>query len=508
EALRTSEAKYRSLIENLTQAIFLKDRELRIVAVNQPFCQSVGKSAQEILGKTDFELFPEYLAEKHRADDRRVLAEGARLEVEEQRTIDGKTRTVQVVKTPVRDQRGQNVGVLGIFWDVTEQRTLESQFRQAQKMDAIGQLAGGIAHDFNNLLTAIIGNLEMAQMDLPDNHPCREMLGNGLRAGFRAAELTRQLLSFARQTPLRPGPLNLNHSIDETVRMLRRTIDPRIAVETRPDANLWTVQADPAQMGQVLMNLLLNARDAMPEGGTITFLTSNLTLTPETARKHLDGRPGEFVRLAVADTGIGMAPDVREHLFEPFFTTKGPGKGTGLGLAVVFGIIKQHEGWIECWSEPGRGTRFDIFLPRAAIRQAAATDDQHNNIPGGNETILLADDHEMVCRVGREILERLGYQVLTAADGAQALEMYTERARDIHLVILDLSMPKLSGQEVLQQIRKLNPSARVIISSGFYTDQAVNDVASEGAAGFVGKPYRPEELARSVRAALDMGNDN
>jgi CheY-like chemotaxis protein len=340
-------------------------------------------------------------------------------------------------------------------------------------------------------------------MDLPEGHASREMLGNGLRAGFRAAELTRQLLSFARQTPLRPGPLNLNQSIDETVRMLRRTIDPRIAVETRPAADLWTVQADPAQMGQVLMNLLLNARDAMPEGGTITFLTSNLTLTAETAKKHLDGRPGEFVRLAVADTGIGMSPEVREHLFEPFFTTKGPGKGTGLGLAVVFGIIKQHEGWIECRSEPKRGTRFDIYLPRAAIRLASMAGGHGDGIAGGHETILLADDHEMVCRVGREILERLGYQVLTAADGAQALEVYTERMRDIDLVILDLSMPKLSGQEVLQHIRQLNPAASVLISSGFYTDQAVAEVGKDGAAGFVGKPYRPDELARAVRDAID-----
>jgi two-component system cell cycle sensor histidine kinase/response regulator CckA len=505
EALRSSEAKYRTLVENLSQTIFLKDRDLRFVAVNQPFCRNLGRTEQEIIGKTDFDFFPEELAEKYRADDRRVLQEKHRLDIEEQNPQHGRILTVQTVKTPVLNDHGEAVGVLGIFWDVTDQRNMEAQLRQAHKMEAVGQLAGGIAHDFNNLLTGILGNLALALVDLPDSHPCRELLTSAETAGLRAAELTRQLLGFSRRTPLLPRPVDLNASIDETVRLLRRTFDPRVDVEIRSAPNIWPIQADAGQMGQVLMNLCLNSRDAMPEGGKLTLETSNVRLDGDAASRTLDGRPGDFVHLQVSDSGSGMQPEVLERIFEPFFTTKEPGKGTGLGLAMVFGIVKQHEGWIECHSDPGKGTRFDIYLPRLVQKSTTATtspalDGNH----GGHETILLADDEEVVGRLGQTILERHGYRVLQAIDGIEAVELYRERAADIDLVILDLSMPRLSGADTLRELRKVNPTVKVLISSGYSSEDDLRNFENEGALGFVAKPYRPAELARRVRAALDL----
>lgn len=503
EAVRASEAKYRSLIENLTQSVFLKDRNFRFVAVNEQFCRSLGKTEAEVLGKTAQDLYSESTAEQFHNDDVQVLDAGRRVEREHTVLRNGKSRVIQIVKSPVMDDQGRIAAVLGISWDVTEQRSLEAQLRQAQKMDAIGQLAGGIAHDFNNLLTAVLGNLELVQAELAHDHPCHELLASAVKAGVRAAELTRQLLSFARQTPLRPGLLDLNTCIDETVRLLRRTIDPRISVHVKPEPNLGTIQADSAQMGQVIMNLCLNARDAMPDGGMLTVETANVVFSVAQAVAHLGGRPGEFTRLSISDTGHGMTTETREHLFEPFFTTKGPGKGTGLGLAMVFGIVRQHDGWIECQSELDKGTRFDVYLPRVSANPEPASSPIPSLPTGGKETILLADDHEMVCRLGKDTLERLGYRVFTASDGAEALELFRKRAAEIDLVILDLAMPKVSGQEVLRSLRKLSPDVCVLISSGNYTEQAVQAVQRDGAIGFVAKPYRPNELARCVRAALD-----
>jgi len=505
DALRASEAKYRSLIENLTQSIFLKDRELRYVLANKPFCHSVGRSEADIVGLDDLAIYPPHLAEKYRATDRLVLQEGRRMELEEQNLIDGRLRTVQKVKSPVLDEQGQVVGVLGIFWDVTDQRNLEAQLRQAHKMEAVGQLAGGIAHDFNNLLTGILGNLSLAIADLSDSHPLREMLTNAEVATLRAAELTRQLLGFSRRTPLRSGPHDLHSSIDETVRLLRRTFDPRTRVEVQHAADLWPIQADASQMGQVLMNLCLNARDAMPEGGTLKLETSNAHIDSDAAARTIDGRAGDFVHLRVSDTGQGMVPGVQERIFEPFFTTKEPGKGTGLGLAMVFGIIKQHQGWIECKSDPGKGTVFDIYLPRAlepiAVPAPAPLAD---GVRGGTETILLADDEEVVGRLALTILERLGYKVLSALDGAEAVDIYRQRAKDIDLVILDLAMPRLSGADALRELRTINPAVSVLISSGYSSDEDLRTVERAGVLGFIAKPYRAIDLARRVRAALDQ----
>jgi len=503
EALRASEARYQAVVENLALSVFLKDGAFRFIAVNQPFCRNVGRAEAAILGATDFDLYPAAMAEKYRAADERVLREGQRLELEEETLIEGRLRTVHTVKTPVRDGAGRIIGLVGSFWDVTDQRHLESQLRQAHKMEAVGQLAAGVAHDFNNLLTAILGNLTLAAADPAIDAPTRAWLHDAEKAGARAAELTQQLLSFTRQAVLRLEPTDLGASIQEVVGLLRRAIDPRIRVVVRTPPDLWPVQADPGQMIQVLMNLCLNARDAMPDGGEIVLSAANVPVDAEYARLHLDARPGDFVGLRVADTGPGIPPEVRQRIFEPFFTTKGPGKGTGLGLAIVYGIVRQHQGWINCASEPGQGTRFDIFLPRHAGHAVPPRVPTPAQVaPGQGETVLLVDDEPLIRNLGRAILQRSGYRVLLAEDGLQALEMYRGAPDSIDLVLLDLSMPRLSGRDTLRQLRLIRPTVRAVLSSG-YSPEQVEMTRDEDTLGFVTKPYHPQELARAVRAALD-----
>jgi PAS domain S-box-containing protein len=503
KALRASEAKYRSLIENLEQSVFLKDRELHFIAANKQFCQSLGCDEAAIVGKTDFDFFPPDLAEKYRTDDRVVMAEGKRMELEEQNPLDGKLRTVRVVKTPVRDDQGHIIGVLGIFWDVTQERALGLQLRQAQKMEAIGQLAGGIAHDFNNLLTAIMGNLSLMSTRMPTTDPSREFALAAEQASHRAAHLTKQLLGFSRRTLLCSQPTDIKIAMDEVIDILRRTIDPRIHVEVKAAADVWRVQADPTQLNQVLMNLCLNARDAMPEGGYLRLESKNMVLDESDVRMSLEARPGEFVCLRVSDTGHGIPREVRPRIFEPFFTTKGPGQGTGLGLAMVFGIVKQHRGWIDCYSEVNEGTRFDIYLPRATGAAPSTVPAPPPAPPRqGHETILLADDEPMIRNLGRTILEQLGYQVLLAVDGQEAVDIYAREKERIDLVILDLTMPRLSGHDALRRMLTLDPKVCVLFASGYSAEQ-ISEADKDSILGFIGKPYRPNDLAVSVRAALD-----
>ncbi len=496
-----------SVFENIPHMIFVKNAHtLRYESLNTAAERLLGCRRHDLIGKTDFDLFPRCQADFFRTTDQEVLRSQELLDIpgEIVPTPHGE-RILHTKKIPLLDEQGNPRYLLAIAEDITERRRLEEQLRQVHKLEAVGRLAGGVAHDFNNLLTTILGGVALTLADLPAEHPGRELLANAERAGRRAADLTRRLLDFSRQRGSQPVTHDLNTTIEDTVRLLSRTIDPRVTVRTELEPELWPVAADPGQMHQLLMNLSLNARDAMPEGGCLSLETANVTLDSEQARSRFEGRPGEFVRLRVRDTGQGMPADIRQHIFEPFFTTKELGKGTGLGLAVVFGIVKQHQGWIECASQEQQGTCFDIYLPHGTGAAVSPTPPASPTSPvrGGQETILLVDDQEMIRELGERILRPYGYHVLTAADGAEALRLYRQWGPSIDLVILDLLMPGLSGPETFRELRRLNPDVRVLISSGYYADREGQMPECEGAVGRVSKPYHPEELARGVRMALD-----
>lgn len=502
--LRASEAKYRDLMDNLEQGVFLKDRALRLVAVNEQHCRNLGRTEAELLGKTDADLFPPHQAEKFRADDELALFQGRRLELEEEMTLRGRPRRVRIIKSPVHDDLGRITGVLGVYWDVTDQRALEAQVRHAQKMDAIGQLANGVAHDLNNMLTVVLGNLDLAMRKLPPNEAVRAPLGTAETAALRARDLVERLRQFSRRNTSRKEPIHLRDCIHDTVDILRRTFDVSIAISTVVPDDLALVQADREQLDQVLMNLCLNARDAMAQGGHLRIEAANVVVTPENLRRQVRARPGNFVRVQVIDTGVGIAPEFMPLLFEPFFTTKGPEQGPGLGLATAFSILDQHRGWIECESTPGQGTTVSCFLP--AYQPPTPLPAVNPTVPSAEpqpvETVLFAEDEDLLRELGGTVLERFGYQVLTARDGLEALEIYVREKDRISVVVLDLTMPRLSGKEAFRRLRALDPEARVIFTSGYVDElKAVADL--EGIQSCIKKPYRPEDLVRAVRAALE-----
>jgi nitrogen-specific signal transduction histidine kinase/ActR/RegA family two-component response regulator len=390
-----------------------------------------------------------------------------------------------------------------LAFDVTERRVLEEQLRQSQKLEAIGQLAGGIAHDFNNLLTVVTGYSDLTVRQLQAADPVRRNVEEIKKAGERAASLTRQLLAFSRKQVLQPKVLNINAVISDIEKMLRRLIGEDVGLKTIIASELGSIKADPGQIEQVLMNLAINARDAMPQGGKLTIEAENVYLNDEYARQHIAVKPGPYVMLAVSDTGTGMDEKTQAHIFEPFFTTKEAGKGTGLGLSTVYGIVKQSGGNIWVYSEVGRGTTFKIYLPRVDEgAQEYKRSAEVEEIFQGTETILLAEDEEMVRKLAREVLETYGYQVLEAANGREALLICERYKEPIHLLITDVVMPEMSGRELSDRLAQLRPEIKVLYMSG-YTDNAIvhQGVLDEGA-NFIQKPFSPHTLAQKVRTVL------
>jgi PAS domain S-box-containing protein len=499
----------RLLLESTGEGIYGLDPQGVCTFVNRTAAEMLGYAPDQFIGRNTHALIHHSHADRtpypaQQCPIVRTLRTGLSCRVDHDVfwRRDGTSFPVEYTAYPIVSE-GAVRGSVVTFMDITERKRLEEQLRQAQKMDAVGRLAGGVAHDFNNLLTAITGNLALARSQLPAEDPAQELLRTTDQAAWRAAELTRQLLGFSRQTMLWLRPVFLNHAVDEVVGILRRTIDPRIQIDVRTVPDLWSVRADPGHVNQVLMNLCLNARDAMPEGGRLLLSTENVAVDEDYVRQHLDARPGEFVRLRVEDTGQGIPPEQLPRIFEPFFTTKGPGKGTGLGLAMVFGIIKQHEGWIDCTSKVNEGTCFDIYLPRTGGSPAAVA--EASPVPGGGtETILLVDDEPLLRDLGRTTLERYGYRVLLAEDGKQSVEIYQQMGKAIDLVILDLTMPRRSGREVLRDLQQMNPDVRVVLASGYFAEPTT-EPSQEGVMGFIQKPYREQDLARTVRAILDRG---
>ena len=388
--------------------------------------------------------------------------------------------------------------------DAIERTLLEEQLRQAQKMEAVGRLAGGIAHDFNNLLTAILGYSELMEDQLPDDKDLRSSLHEIHRAGERAAALTRQLLAFSRKQVMRPRTLDLNAVVPEMEKLLQRLIGEDVTLTTLLGRDLDCVNADPGQLEQVIMNLAVNARDAMPEGGTLTITTENAILDAGFVAAHPGARAGEYAVLTVSDSGTGMSEEVRRHLFEPFFTTKEQGKGTGLGLATAYGIVKQSDGYISVESEPGRGSSFRLYFPRVAgVPESATTGARLAVTSDGIETILLVEDEVGVRRLSRTILETQGYTVLEAASGEEALAVARAHRGEIHLVATDVVMPGMSGRMLWDRLLPLRPNARVLFISGYTDDAVVRHGVHESGIAFLEKPFTPHTLAEKVREALD-----
>jgi len=383
-----------------------------------------------------------------------------------------------------------------------ELKLTQAQLLQAQKLESLGRLVGGIAHDFNNLLTPIRGFASLMLMDTPQDDPRYQDLQRIITAADRAAGLTRQLTLFSRQEAPKRQPLRLNRIVEETHALLKEAFPRHIEIKLALEPKVWTIEADPTQISQVLMNLCINARDAMPKGGLLTLETRNVTLDEEYVRTHIEAKPGPYVRLSVSDTGIGMSEEVQSHLFEPFFTTKEVGKGVGLGLSTVYGIVKGHEGFITVHSEVGKGSTFHVYLP-AIEPVSEVVEKRGTRLLRGTETVLFVDDEEAVLELGRSILERCGYTVLVARNGEEALEIYDARGEEISLVVLDLVMPKIDGRECLRRLLKMDPQARVLIATGYTADTSAQTLEREGAVGLVEKPYRLQELSQAVREALD-----
>ena len=393
---------------------------------------------------------------------------------------------------------------LAVTRDVTETKGLEAQLRQAQKMEAIGQLAGGVAHDFNNLLCIINGYSDILFNALRPDDPMRNLVDEIRKAGERSASLTRQLLAFSRKQVIAPRALDLNTVILDLEKMLRRIVGEDIDLATSLAPGLGSIKADPSQIEQVLLNLVVNAREAMPQGGKLTIETRNVNLDEDYARARSEVRPGPYVLLAVSDTGCGMTAEVKAHLFEPFFTTKGPGQGTGLGLATVYGIVKQSGGHVAVNSEPGLGTTFRVYLPivEAAVQvrdSKAAT----APAPRGSETILLIEDDEGVRALTRHALQSSGYTVLVAREGQEALRIGRWRQEPIHLLVSDVVMPGLGGRQLSERLRLLHPEMKVLFLSGYTDDAVVRHGVLEGEVNFLQKPFTPAALARKVREVLD-----
>jgi len=505
-ALRASEASYAHLVERAPVGIYRSSPAGRFLSVNAALVRILGyDSAADVLRldmARDVYADP---AERQRLLDRDTYTDREYDEVEATwKRKDGRLLSVQLSVRAVRKGAGEVEYYETFVRDVTEQRRLQQQLVQSQKMEAVGRLAGGIAHDFNNLLTVITSYSDLLLQDLGGEDPKREDVEQVRKAAEGAAALTRQLLAFSRQQVLAPRVVSLSVVVQGVEKMLRRVIGEDVDLVTALALNVGSVKADVGQLEQVLMNLAVNARDAMPTGGKLTIETANVEHDPDYAREREAALLRRFVMLAVSDTGIGMDEATKARIFEPFFTTKEPGKGTGLGLATVYGIVQQSGGFIWVYSEPGHGTTFKIYLPQVeAPLEGRAVGAAPGDLPRGTETILLVEDAAAVRAVTRQVLERQGYTVLEAAHGAAALQTAAGHPGPIHLLLTDVVMPVLSGRQLADQLARLRPDAKVLYASGYTDDAVVRHGVLEAGISYLQKPFTADSLARKVREVLD-----
>jgi PAS domain S-box-containing protein len=514
EQLRRNRDVLALTLNSVPQAIFWKDRNSTYLGCNDVFARIAGlASPAEVPGKRDADLpWRAEDAAKYVADDRAVVESGQpkRGLVEPLRCADGRMLWIETTKVPLLDAEGQVYAVLGVFDDVTEKRraaeereSLQQQLAQAQKMESVGRLAGGVAHDFNNMLQAILGNasIALAEPQLPAK--LREHLEEILRAGERSAGLTQQLLAFARKQTVTPRVLDLNKAVEAMLKMLHRLIGEDIALNWRPAPDLPPICIDPVQIDQVLANLVVNARDAIRGGGRIEIATRAATLTTGMREAGLDLPAGHYATLTIADSGCGMSAETRAHLFEPFFTTKPLGQGTGLGLATVYGIVKQNQGAITVQSEPGRGTAFTLWFPRTQAVAPSTLAPKAPRPTRGSETILLVEDESQILMLAQLILQQQGYRVLAASLPQEAIRLAEAHPGPIHLLITDVIMPGMNGRELRDRIAALKPGLRCLFISGYTADVLAAGGGNTPGVDFQQKPFTPPELTERVRRVLD-----
>ena len=509
EALRESEERYRGILAEMDEAYGEVDLKGRFTFFNESMCETLGYSRVELLGMDNRAYTTPEQARKAFQTFSEIYRTGLPKAMMDYEIIrkSGEKRILETSILPIKKLAGEIIGFRCVSRDVSErikaeeaQRILEERLQQADKMESIGTLAGGIAHDFNNLLTGIQGYVSMTVMNLKDNDPNYERLQRIQDQVQSGGDLTRQLLGFARGGRYEIKPSDMNEILEKTSSLFGRT-KKEISIQRKPASDLWVVEVDRGQMEQVFMNLYVNASQAMPGGGDIYLETQNAFLNDEQNFPYFI-QPGKYVKITVTDTGTGMDEKTREKIFEPFFTTKAMGRGTGLGLATVYGIIKGHGGMINVYSEPGHGTTFTIYLP-ASEKQVVQEDEQIDEIVPGTETILLIDDEKVVMGVNKELLESVGYTVYAAGSGQEGLAVYMEKKDKIDLIILDMIMPGISGSDTFDRLRQINPKAKVLLSSGYSLTGKAQAIMDRGCNGFIQKPFRLEELSSKIREMLN-----
>ncbi len=505
KALKESEARYRALstefsavLDAFPDNLSLQSPDFRFVWTNAVTAATLGREAGTLPGKLCFEMW------QGRSDPcvpcpvKRCFETG-RVEQDVVTMPDGTTWEVRAV--PIKGEDGAVSRAVELVRDITGIRHLEAQLRHSQKMEAIGRLAGGIAHDINNYIGAITGYCEHLKITNAENDYLVRRMDSVIAISYKASALIKQILAFSRKQPIRLGVTNLNEIVEGMARMMRRLIGENIALELSLGEGLWSVKADPVQMEQVIMNLLVNAKDAMPGKGTVSVQTSNVEIGQEIAAAHPEARPGEYVMISMSDTGGGIPPEIRDKIFEPFFTTKESGKGSGLGLAMVYGIVKQHNGYVWVYSEVGRGTTFEMFIPRC--RDLAAPEYRKPAIPapdnGDGCRILLVEDNADVREAVGSLLEAMGHAVVTACHGEDALRVFEQRDREFDLLITDVVMPNMSGQEIASRIREQRPDMKVLYMSGYPDNGLVQDGILTDGINFLQKPFSATLLRKKVR---------
>ena len=504
EALRDSEEKYRNILESIEEGYFEIDLDGNLTFFNDPLCKILGYSRAELEGMNTQVFTTQHTAKRIDRIYEHMKATAEPVNVTDYAAIrkNGRHLALELSASLMKNSEGDPIGFRGVLRDVSERkqaeeekRKLETQLQQAQKMESIGTLAGGIAHDFNNILMGIQGNASLMLLKIENSHPNFEKAKNIERYIQNGTELTKQLLGFARRGKYHVVATDLNEVIEKSSGLFGRT-KKEIQIHTRFEEDIWTVEVDRGQIDQALLNLYVNAWQAMPEGGELYLQTENVVLD-HTYVKPYKVEPGNYVKVSVADTGVGIDKEYQKRIFEPFFTTKEMGRGTGLGLASVYGIIKNHGGYINFYSEKNQGTTFTVYLPAS---EAEVLEEQEPivSVKRGTGTILLIDDEEMIISVGQELLYELGYKVLIARSGLEAIEIYKQKNQDIDLVIMDMIMPGMGGGEAYDRLKKINPDVKVLLSSGYSINGQATKILKRGCDGFIQKPFNMKQLSEKI----------